>query len=120
MMIPSSNFASLCNDVVLEFPVEIRNTTDQQIVISFTTNDLKMEDDRPAQYSIDFRLGVPDASCGGYTQVLEKNALAPNEAYLFTVRARGSTIPQGANEMIFTVNKAGRIHDARWKFPITR
>ncbi len=49
----------------------------------------------------------------------EKHALPPKGAIQFRVGVAG-TIPEGANEMIFTVSKAGRIQNARWTFPITR
>lgn len=119
MIIPSYNIAPTCPNVSLEFPVELRNITNEPRNVNFSTADIKLEDDRQTVYAIEFRLGLPTPSCDGFVPLLEQPGLAPNVPYQFTVRT-SSKIPDDATEMIFTVNKAGRIHNARWKFPITR
>ncbi len=64
MFIPSYNIAPVCPDFVIEFPVELRNNTNQEVIFNFL--DFGLEDNLQGFHEMYYRFGLQSPDCDGF------------------------------------------------------
>lgn len=111
--IDTFNFAPDCSSdrIIATFELTIINTTNQTLVTNLTHNDFKLLDTANQTYLLSERCIT--------ALYVDEPSMAPGERFVIMLSIRGE-VPDGVDQLFFTLSRAGRISNAKWVIDVPR
>lgn len=106
------NFASDCFNATVHFELSILNNSGQTLVMNMDHGDVRAFDNNNAEYD-------PNFCSGPNTVRYVEDSLKAGEEYKVTLSLRPKILAS-SNQLVFIIEKAGRITNARWAADVPR